>query len=318
MTLADYLTFTTIAECKSLTLAGKNLHLTKSAISHAVARMEAEFGFPLFHRDSKRFSLTENAQQLLPYAYSILRENTRFMEQVHQIQGLASGCITIGTCSSICINWIPAITNGFRELYPDIEVRVKVSASNNHIATWLLNNEIDIGLAPNSELPNLDIFNIYDDELICVTKPTFISKNPPYIDIEELDGMPVILQTDDFVEEPLRVFHRLGINPTAYFTTYDDASLVAMVEGGLGYCIVGKLILKSLSASVNSFSFNPPQYRQLALLRNSRSKPSPLVQMMIDHILAYVKEQSNDFNPYLQDLTPAQIHKFTRKHDNQV
>lgn len=289
MTLSDYQTFVTIAECQSLTLTAEKLHLTKSAVSHAVSRMEEELNFPLFYRTQRSVMLTEAAKQLLPHAYTVLRENDRFMEEVYSIQGLTSGCVTIGTCSSTCINWIPDIANTFREKYPHIEIRVRSGAANAQILQWLRNNEIDIGIASAAPSPDLDIQEIYKDEMLCVTSKSFTAKNPDYITMEEVKDLPLILQTGPYSEEAIVPLNEWGLNPPVYLTTYDDASLVAMVEGGLGYCVAGKLVLKSLRAKVNTYSFNPRKYRYLALIRNSRNRLSPAVNTMSRHIMQYVK-----------------------------
>lgn len=288
MTLADYVTFIAIVECQSLTLAAEKLHLTKSAVSHAVTRIEEELRFPLFYRDRRDILLTEAAKQLLPYAYTVLRENDRFMEQVYSIQGLTSGSVTIGTCSSTCINWMPDIINTFREKFPNIEVRVISGASNAEILRSLRNNEIDLGIAAAAPTPDMEIQRIYQDEMLCVMNKSFQPKEPGRISLEELKSQPLILQTGYYGEEAMSTLNDLGLNPTSYFTTYDDACLVAMVEGGLGYCVVGKLVLKSLKAKVNVYSFDPPQYRHLALIRRSHHKMSPVVKAMSKHIKEYV------------------------------
>lgn len=48
MTLSDYIIFTTVSELKNMSLASDKLYLTRSAISHAISRIEREIGFPLF------------------------------------------------------------------------------------------------------------------------------------------------------------------------------------------------------------------------------------------------------------------------------
>ena len=50
MTLLGCQIFSTIAQVGSFARTADQLHLTPSAISHAVAGMEAECGFPLFTR----------------------------------------------------------------------------------------------------------------------------------------------------------------------------------------------------------------------------------------------------------------------------
>ena len=78
MTLDNYMTFATIVECKSLSLAAEKLHVTKSAVSHAVSRMESELRMPLFYRTHTGWTLTSEGKRILPFVYSIIRENDRF------------------------------------------------------------------------------------------------------------------------------------------------------------------------------------------------------------------------------------------------
>lgn len=290
MTLADYVVFVTLVECKSLTLAAERLHFTKSAISHALFRMEKELGLTLFIRDPREFKLTDAAERLLPFANSVIREDNRFMEAVHGLHGLTSGSIILGTCSSTCINWIPDILNGFRRLYPDIKVQVKGGANNAEIIRYLDNNEIDLGIAAATPSNNLGVVEMYEDEMLCVVQKGHITAKEGVITASELLDMPLILQTDDFGEEALQVLQQLEVTPRPYLTTSDDASLVAMAAGGLGYCIVGKLVLKGLTSNVSVFRFDPPQYRYISLLYNKRVIRSPAATALSDYIIQYVKE----------------------------
>ena len=50
MTLSDYIIFTTVSELKNMSLASDKLYLTRSAISHAISRIEREIGFPLLYK----------------------------------------------------------------------------------------------------------------------------------------------------------------------------------------------------------------------------------------------------------------------------
>ena len=52
MTLSDYIIFTTVSELKNMSLASDKLYLTRSAISHAISRIEREIGFPLFIKNT--------------------------------------------------------------------------------------------------------------------------------------------------------------------------------------------------------------------------------------------------------------------------
>ena len=103
MTLSDYVIFTAVAEHRNMTHAAEKLHLTRSAISHAVSRMEQELGFALFIKTTHGISLTMNGEMLLPLAYSVIQSHHHFHETVSSINGLDAGHVRLGTCSSTCI-----------------------------------------------------------------------------------------------------------------------------------------------------------------------------------------------------------------------
>ena len=72
MTLSDYQIFVTVAKHHSLTLCAETLHLTKSAVSHSIAKMENELGLPLFSRSNREVALTFFGEKLLPFAVAVL------------------------------------------------------------------------------------------------------------------------------------------------------------------------------------------------------------------------------------------------------
>lgn len=68
------LAFTTLAHVGSFTLAARELHLTQSAISHAIKSLEDDLEVRLFERLGRRVTLTPAGEQLLAHAQKILAE----------------------------------------------------------------------------------------------------------------------------------------------------------------------------------------------------------------------------------------------------
>ncbi len=61
-------TFVTVHRHQGFTRAADQLHLTQSAVSHQIRRLEALVGRPLFRRTTRRLSLTADGEDLLHHA----------------------------------------------------------------------------------------------------------------------------------------------------------------------------------------------------------------------------------------------------------
>lgn len=66
ITLFDYLNFLAVAECRSITTAADLLHLTKSAVSHNLSKIEKELSVPPFFRGSSGWELTSAGRHFCP------------------------------------------------------------------------------------------------------------------------------------------------------------------------------------------------------------------------------------------------------------
>ena len=75
MTLFSYEIFDAVARQGSFNKAAQQLHLTPSAISHAIAVMEAELGFTLFNRGKNGVTMTSYGSSIYPSIRAVLNSD---------------------------------------------------------------------------------------------------------------------------------------------------------------------------------------------------------------------------------------------------
>ena len=90
-----YEIFHEVARQKSFVRAAEALLLTPSAISHSIAGLEHEFGFPLFTRNKKGVVITEAGKEMLVRVEEILRSERLMREEAAEIAGLARGSVNL-------------------------------------------------------------------------------------------------------------------------------------------------------------------------------------------------------------------------------
>lgn len=101
--------FLAAAETGSFSKAAEALSYTPSGVNQLVSALEKEFGFPLFRRNTKGVSLTENGELLLPVIRKFLRQEDRIFELSAEMNGLLIGSVNIAAYSSIATHWLPAM-----------------------------------------------------------------------------------------------------------------------------------------------------------------------------------------------------------------
>lgn len=96
MTLTDCQLLSIVAQLGTFAAAAERLHITPSAVSHAVSGVEAECGFPLFTRTKSGVTLTAAAENLMPAIQQMLA-SSESLEQSHcPDQRYAQGCAAAG------------------------------------------------------------------------------------------------------------------------------------------------------------------------------------------------------------------------------
>ena len=101
--------FVVAADTGSFSKAAEALSYTPSGVNQLVTALEKELGFPLFRRNTKGVSLTENGRLLLPAIRKFLRQEDRIFELSAEMNGLLIGSVNIAAYSSIATHWLPAV-----------------------------------------------------------------------------------------------------------------------------------------------------------------------------------------------------------------
>ncbi|MCZ2722887.1 LysR family transcriptional regulator [Marinomonas sp. 15G1-11] len=71
-------TFNTLVECKSFTLAAKELNLTQPAVTQHIQKLERELERLLVVRQGKSIEMTPEGEQLYGYIQKVMKEYRLF------------------------------------------------------------------------------------------------------------------------------------------------------------------------------------------------------------------------------------------------
>jgi LysR family glycine cleavage system transcriptional activator len=242
--LAALQAFETIARRKSFSLAAEELHLTPSAVSHQVAKLEGLLNVRLFERSARGVELTPAGQQYLQRVGSALGAiHTATEDLRHGVQDT----LYVHSSPSIASLWLMPRISRFTEQHPNISL--VLSASHVHSDFQLGQMDIDIryGL-PN--WPHLEVEPIFTEKIMPLASPEFIRQHALHTPADLL-RVPLI-QSGVSVVQWSDWFGRFGdgLRPERMGLRFDRAmmSLDAAVQK-LGVALESSSIGQALIAS---------------------------------------------------------------------
>ena len=119
--------FVTIAETKNMTRAATRLHMTQSAISMQIKRVEESLDLTLFERTKKGMETTSAGEQLLHYAKQMIELNDEAWSRLTASE--YEGRITLGVPADIINPQVPNVLRAFCQAFPRVQVTLASSLS---------------------------------------------------------------------------------------------------------------------------------------------------------------------------------------------
>ncbi|RAT97600.1 LysR family transcriptional regulator [Brevibacillus sp. Leaf182] len=281
MTIARFEVFTKIVELGSFTRAADQLNMTQSAVSHAIASLESEWGVSLFIRDRKKgVLLTEIGQMALPHMREILNR----MEKINQEVALASkievGTIRIGTFASASACLLPKILSKFQKRHPKIEFKF-YEGTYEEITEWLKTGVVDIGfVVEHKSQAEFEMIPIKKDKMVVAFSVHHKFNGQENISIQDLKEEPFIMPTGMYQSHVNEIFQEAKLKPCVRFEVHDCNTIANMVKEGLGVTIGPELFLKS-QPNIRVGNLNVSNWRNVALACHSISDASPAVKAFL-------------------------------------
>ena len=114
--------FEAAARCGSFASAGDELNVTPAAISRMVRLLEERLGVSLFERGANRLTLTAHGRTYQSGLSVIFDALAQLTSQITDQS--TSRVLTIGVGPTFAIRWLIPRLGAFRDVAPDIEVRI--------------------------------------------------------------------------------------------------------------------------------------------------------------------------------------------------
>ncbi len=240
MTLRHYQIFVTVCDSASMTAAAGELSMSQSAVSQAVAELEAHYGVRLFERLSRKLYLTRAGDKLLSYARHIVRMNWEAEREMRAWND--TGVVRVGASVTIGACVLPGLAANYLRRNPGAVLEV-TEDNTERIERLLVDDRLDLGLVE-GEISLTDIVErpFATDELVLIA-----GRDHPFFDLEsvepaELDDRSFVLREEGSGTRKTfeTVMAERGLKWTASWTCNNADTIKAAVAEGLGVSVISR------------------------------------------------------------------------------
>ena len=192
----DYLSrialFTEVAKLESFSGAARHLGITSSAVSKQIQNLEHELQTKLFHRTTRKVSLTEEGAILYQRTKSALENIQEAREELNERTTTPKGHIRVSLPVSLGIHYLKKPIAQFAQAYPAISLDIEFSDRHVNIAEEEYDLALRIGALTDSTLIAKKLASI---PVHPFTSPAYLQQHGPIDTPAALQGLNVFEYT---------------------------------------------------------------------------------------------------------------------------
>ncbi len=284
--------FVAVAERGSFRAAADHIHLSAPALSRRIDKLETILGARLFNRTTRDVELTPLGSVFLERARSAMDDLESAMLGISDIAASRSGRVTVACVPSAAIYFLPSVVRSFSERYPLIRIRVIDEAAGQVLAS-VVSGESDFGISfMGSQVPGVDFDPIHTDPFVLAMPRAHALAQRKSLSWAQLQDERLIAVARSSGNRQLLddALAKAGVNPSYRFEVSHIATLLGMVEAGLGLAAVPRLTLPPGHASLVGVALvKPAVSRVLGLATRRGAALRAPARMFHDHLRSALK-----------------------------
>ncbi|XRQ15238.1 LysR family transcriptional regulator [Actinomadura welshii] len=237
-----------VARLGSMTAAARSLAYTQPAVSHHIARLEAEAGTPLVVRHGRGVRLTEAGRILVGHVEDVLARMADAEEQIAAIAGLRAGRVRIAAFPTAAAGLLPDALARLRDRAPGVSVTLSDAEPQQALAA-LRAGETDVAVVFRYPYMPPDTDARFRESVLCedpvrllvpAGHPLASARRPRLADLAGETWASGCARCRDHLRWACE---RAGFTPDIAFATEDHVAIQRLVARGLAVTTLPQLAL---------------------------------------------------------------------------
>lgn len=244
--------FLSVADTLSFTRSAQSLHMSVSAVSRTIVRIEEELGQNILERDKRTVRLNSAGKEFRQYAQRSLADWQQIKRKLKDSDELA-GEVSLFCSVTATHSVLAPILEAFRARHPSVEIMMHTGDQADGLSRVMDGlDDIAVTGRPASLPQRLEFQPLVDSPMLfcmptapCVVRDMVLAGG---LEANEIDweAMPFIVPERGITKDMLDDwFAAQGIKPRIYAQVAGHEAIVAMVRLGLGVGIAPELVIEA-------------------------------------------------------------------------
>ncbi|MFF0461276.1 LysR family transcriptional regulator [Streptomyces mexicanus] len=282
-------TLDALARHGSVSAAADGLHVTTSAVSQQMAKLEREVGQQLLARNGRGVRLTDAGRLLAEHAARILSQVALAQSDLEAQRGKVVGELRLGAFPTAARGLFPAALGHLRDRHPDLRV-TSTEVEPAPAVRAVLRGDVDLAVVLdwyNKPLPvpeRLSRAAILDDPADVALPATHPLADRAEVELEDFADDDWITWGDaEFCHEwLLDTLRSQGVEPRIAHRAEEHATQLALVGAGLGVCVAPRLGRGPLPAGVRTVPVREAVRRHVYAIWRADADRRPSIRAAVE------------------------------------
>lgn len=272
--------FVKVVELGSFVKAARELHLTQSALTQRLKKLEDALGARLIDRTTRTVAPTAVGLSFLPAARRMITQFEQSVADIRDVIGIRGGRVTIASLISVATNILPGVLRDFGARHPNVRVRI-FDESEQDIAELVRRGDAEFAIDMQVDAPDADLvfMPLMQDRFVLACRRDHPLAAGGPVRWDDLTDMPVVTlgQRSGTSRLLFAQLPKARDNLAWRYEVQHLSTKMAFVEAGLGVGIIPEMSMQTMpeGALVYRPLVEPDLARSIAIVERRDATLSP-------------------------------------------
>ncbi len=232
--------FVAVAELGGFNKAAEQLHVTQTALTRRIQKLESYLGLKLLDRTTRYVELTTVGRDFLNQARGIVSEMTSAVEGLKDMSRNSLGSFTLACVPTMAAHILPELIRKYTDICPHNRIRL-LDARSYEVRAAVLNGRAELGISIQGEKnPEIVEIPLFDDRLMFFCRDTHPFANRSSVGWSDMSRADIIVVSNMTATRVVMDYQlaKRGIRLSGAYEVQHHATAISLVAAGVGCAIL--------------------------------------------------------------------------------